>query len=89
MYITAIVFIGYGIGSILASVFVCLPLARFWNRAIPGTCFDLEAFWYTNAAMNITGDIVILILPMYPVWKLHLGRNERMALLGVFGLWLL
>lgn len=42
-----------------ATVFQCIPIERNWNRAIPGTCNNLMAFWFSHSAFNTLMDLVV------------------------------
>lgn len=80
--------IGYGIWVVLGGVFMCTPVSFFWNRSIPGGHCPLDRFWifYMNAAVNITQEFVILLLPMPLLGRLHLLRGQKIALIGMFAL---
>ncbi|MCJ1453889.1 hypothetical protein MMC28_004238 [Mycoblastus sanguinarius] len=76
----------YAFASIIATIFECIPLEKIWKHSLPGTCINLTAFWYSNAAANIIGDFTILCLPMPVVRSLHLGRRQKWGLAMVFAL---
>jgi hypothetical protein len=40
--------------------------------------------WFTNAAINITTDFAIIVLPMPVIRRLQLGRRQKSALIGIF-----
>jgi hypothetical protein len=64
----------------------CIPVPRFWDSTIPGTCIDQNKADPIMGAFNILSDIFLLILPMPLVKSLQLPRKQRMMLYGVFGL---
>ncbi|KAK2740127.1 hypothetical protein FQN57_006242 [Myotisia sp. PD_48] len=76
----------YALGSTIATIFQCNPIAKTWNKALPGTCINLTAFWYANAASNIITDLIILCLPMPVIKMLRLPVRQRIALTMVFAL---
>lgn len=76
----------YAFASVIATIVQCLPIERIWNKKITGSCIDLTAFWYANAAANIIGDIAIFILPMPVIRSLNLPRREKFGLTMVFAL---
>lgn len=76
--------IGYAVASVVATIFQCTPVARTFDHTIPGTCINLTAFWYSNAAANILGDFIILALPVPEVISLHLPLRQRLGLIAVF-----
>ncbi|KAJ6184423.1 hypothetical protein N7519_005724 [Penicillium mononematosum] len=67
----------------------CVPVAKFWNKDLPGNCLSFEALWFFNASMNIVTDIALLVLPMPLLSKLQLPRTQKIALMGVFAIGIL
>ncbi|KAK3356411.1 hypothetical protein B0T25DRAFT_452048 [Lasiosphaeria hispida] len=43
----------------------CRPLNFYWDKTVEGTCFDQPKFYYVDAALNMTTDIIILSLPWF------------------------
>jgi hypothetical protein len=74
----------YCVASVIATVFQCSPLARAFDKSIPGSCIDNSQFWYANAGFSIATDIVILLLPMPLVYGLQIPVGQKVALAGVF-----
>lgn len=50
------------------------------------TCINLTTNWYANAGFSIATDILILLLPMQPLWASNLPVNQKRALMLVFAL---
>jgi hypothetical protein len=76
----------YSTWAIVSGFVNCVPVAKFWDRELPGTCLSFEAVWFFNASMNITTDLTLLVLPMPLVSQLHLPKRQKFALLAVFAL---
>lgn len=74
----------YMISAFFAAVFQCTPVARAWDKSIPGTCISIEMNWYANAGFSITTDAIILLLPIKPILSLKLPVAEKVAVMGVF-----
>ncbi|KAL3470903.1 PTH11-like integral membrane protein [Aspergillus californicus] len=85
-YIVMGVVILYSSWAIVSGFVNCVPVAKFWDREIPGTCLSFEGVWFFNASMNIATDITLLVLPMPLISQLHLPRMQKLALLAVFAL---
>ncbi|CAI7567330.1 unnamed protein product [Penicillium discolor] len=85
-YVLLVIITSYMVGAFFASVFQCTPVARAWNRAIPGSCIDITINWYANAGFSIATDIIILTLPMYPLYKSKIILKRKIALMIVFAL---
>jgi hypothetical protein len=79
------VLICYGCWTVLGSVFMCIPVASFWNQSLPGHCMNKLAFWFSNAALNITTDIMIFAIPMPLLGQLQLPQKQKIGLMFVFG----
>jgi hypothetical protein len=78
--------VSYGISATVATILQCMPIWRVWDKSIPGTCFDLTAFWFANAAYTVATDLILLFMPMRVIWGLQLQRAQKAAVLVVFAL---
>ncbi|KPM41458.1 hypothetical protein AK830_g5070 [Neonectria ditissima] len=67
-------------------VFICIPVEKLWYPELPGRCINQVGTWIANAASTIMTDIIILLLPLQPIWKLQLGKQEKIGLSIAFGL---
>ncbi|KAL1987071.1 hypothetical protein VTN96DRAFT_4945 [Rasamsonia emersonii] len=76
----------YSSWAVVSGYLNCIPVAKFWDRSIPGNCLSFEALWFFNAAMNLITDIALLILPMPVLNALQLPRKQRLALMAVFAI---
>jgi hypothetical protein len=66
---------------------MCLPVAYFWDKAIPGgRCLPEQPVWFGNGALNIATDLMILILPMPTFSKLQLAKKQKIGLMLVLAL---
>ncbi|KAL4947395.1 hypothetical protein BDW69DRAFT_199697 [Aspergillus filifer] len=75
--------------AIISGLLNCLPVTKFWNRELPGTCLSFEVIWFFNASISIATDLVILLLPVPQLSKLRLPWGRRIALFIIFMLgWL-
>lgn len=73
----------YGCWSVLGSIFMCIPIKYFWGIG-EGKCMNKLIFWFTNAALNITTDIVIFAFPMPLIKTLQVARKQKIALTVLF-----
>ncbi|KAL4776722.1 hypothetical protein BDW60DRAFT_174472 [Aspergillus nidulans var. acristatus] len=85
-YIVMGIVIAYSTWAIVSGFVNCVPVAKFWDRELPGHCLSFEALWFFNASMNIATDLTLLILPMPLITQLHLPKRQKLALMGVFAL---
>ncbi|KAK2865109.1 hypothetical protein FQN49_003901 [Arthroderma sp. PD_2] len=76
-----------GFAFIIATVFQCRPVKAFWDRSIPNyTCIDHFSFWMSYSVINIITDFIILCLPIQQIARLQLRKEDKVALIFVFGL---
>ncbi|KXJ96465.1 hypothetical protein Micbo1qcDRAFT_199277 [Microdochium bolleyi] len=67
------------------SVFICRPLALYWDPTLPGQCGNLYALWITTGTLNILTDLAILILPMPYLYGLEIATYRKVVLIATFG----
>lgn len=37
----------------------CLPIQKYWNPSIPGTCIDITAFFYCKSDLDDISNVVV------------------------------
>jgi hypothetical protein len=77
------VVIVYTIWTVFASIFACVPARAFWTKE-KAACINQYAMWFTNAAINIATDFVIILLPIPVIRNLNLGQRQRIGLIAIF-----
>jgi hypothetical protein len=83
--------IGFCTSSIMAfvlvTVFQCQPVSFAWNKSSinGGKCVDYNAAAWANAGINISQDILIVLLPMHELRALQLGRVRKIGVYAMFG----
>lgn len=85
----------YGLGGLIVAwvicitflfIFICVPVQKLWYQDLPGHCINQVGTWIANAASTIFTDLAILFLPIPQVWKLNLGKPEKIAITLAFSL---
>lgn len=76
----------YGTWAILSAFLNCIPVAKFWDDTIQGSCLSKTALWFSNASMHIATDFAILIIPIPALMAIDLPRRQKFALIIMFGL---
>ncbi|KAL4788453.1 hypothetical protein BJX76DRAFT_365745 [Aspergillus varians] len=76
----------YGTWAVLSGFLNCIPVARFWDPTIPGSCLSSKNLWFSNASMHIATDLAILFIPIPALAALELPRKQRVALISIFAL---
>ncbi|KAJ6160920.1 hypothetical protein N7470_004316 [Penicillium chermesinum] len=72
----------YGTWTFISAWLTCVPIAKFWDPTTPGFCFDKEGLWFSNSAIHITTDLLILLYPMPVLKSLQLPKKQKIALMG-------
>lgn len=82
---TQFVIVSSAIAFIIGTIFQCRPVRAFWNQSIAdASCIDQTPWWMSFAIVQITTDVVILILPATQVFKLQISRTKRIGILLAF-----
>ena len=82
--------VGYALGSILVTIMQCMPMAKYFDRSLPGVCINLTRFWYTNAWFNLVTDIVIIAMPSQYLMNMENVKprfRAGLAFLFFLGFW--
>lgn len=71
--------------GLVANSIVCQPFAYFWDKSIPnGRCLDVVAAYRYISIPNIVTDLMMLILPMRPLFKLRVSLPLKLGLIATF-----
>lgn len=76
----------YGTWAVLSAFLNCIPVAKFWDDSIQGSCLSKTALWFSNASMHIATDLAILIIPIPALMAVDLPRRQKFALMIMFAL---
>lgn len=79
------------VASILGTTLQCSPPSFFYNKQQPGSCVRraIHSIGVTNGVLSSVGDMVILVMPIFPLSKLRIDRKTKFGLIGVFSLGIL
>ncbi|KAL8298030.1 hypothetical protein RB597_007015 [Gaeumannomyces tritici] len=65
---------------------LCVPIPAFWDGGVePDFCFDSRKVFITDIALALCTDAVILILPVFLAWPLHLGTWKKVKIALLLG----
>ncbi|OAQ99996.1 hypothetical protein LLEC1_01841 [Akanthomyces lecanii] len=76
----------YCVATTASSIWQCTPIPFAWDKSLHGSCISMITNWYANAGFAIATDVLILSLPMQPIWASKLPVNQKRALMLVFAL---
>ncbi|KAF7590697.1 hypothetical protein BBP40_002533 [Aspergillus hancockii] len=78
----------FTVSGTLALVFQCQPVQAAYDMTIAGaTCYPRTtsyAILMTQGVIMFVQDVLILILPIKPIWELQMPRTKRLTLTGLF-----
>lgn len=74
------------LGFAITSVFQCNPISHFWDRAVEGTCVDVDKFYRSVTPFNLVVDIILVLMPLPTVWQLRATNTRKWALTLLFGI---
>ncbi|RYP51488.1 hypothetical protein DL768_003172 [Monosporascus sp. mg162] len=67
-----------------SSILTCIPVAKYWDDAIPGGCVNRSNLHYGIAGVNIFNDFILLCIPYPFLRRLNISRRAKYILVGVF-----
>lgn len=80
------IILSYMVATVASSIWQCSPIEGAWDKSIKPTCISLTKNWFANAGFSIATDVLILMLPMQPLWASKLPAVQKKALMFVFAL---
>ncbi|KAK6844029.1 hypothetical protein PG987_004889 [Apiospora arundinis] len=77
----------FGMSFSLVAVFQCSPIPFYWEKwdgLHQGTCFDINAMGWSNAAISISLDIWMLAIPLWQLRSLKLHWKKKIGVAAMF-----
>ena len=71
------------------SVFLCDPLQKAFNPALPGHCSKKDVTPYLSGVFNTISDFYILFIPLPFIWGLKMKAGRKLRLMAVFSVGIL
>ncbi|KAK3302661.1 uncharacterized protein B0T15DRAFT_543577 [Chaetomium strumarium] len=69
------------VAVLLVTIFQCTPVHKRWDLQAKGTCVNDNVFYIsTNGVPNIVMDVMILVLPLFEIFKLQVSRAQKIAI---------
>jgi hypothetical protein len=78
-----------GLWTTLSGFFFCVPVHAFWSpyeEVRLTKCLPTAPVWFTNAALQTSTDLIILVMPMPILWKLQLPKRQKWGIIVIFSL---
>jgi hypothetical protein len=81
------IIVAWTIATILAGCLVCRPFAFNWDKTIvDGSCGDQVTPFTVTGIINVVTDVMVILLPMQPLYRLQMALYKKLILASVFGL---
>lgn len=83
-----VILVLYGLWTLFGSIFTCWPVEYYWTFLVPGSegsCMSKGGVTYSNAALNILTDLVLIVIPAPLLWGLQIPKRQRIILMCLFG----
>lgn len=72
------------VAAFFLEIFACAPRAKIFNPLLPGTCLDAAVGDLVAAVFNFVSDVLMLLLPLYAIWKLDIVLKTKVGICAVF-----
>ncbi|KAL8347162.1 hypothetical protein RB601_003292 [Gaeumannomyces tritici] len=73
------------VATTLTATLQCLPVRRYWDPRVRGSCIpSIGRFYISAAAISIFTDVLVLGLPFWVFLDLQMARKLKIAVLAVF-----
>jgi hypothetical protein len=65
--------------------FRCVPTRAIWDKTIPAVCnIDGDKFFLATITTHFILDVIILVLPIFPLSRLRLPLPQKLGVVGSF-----
>lgn len=72
----------HGLIFLLLVIFQCRPIDAIWDKTLNGKCLPVSVvIGFTGAALSITEDFIILLIPIHELWKLQMNRKKKLGII--------
>jgi len=79
MWLASIFVTAVFIAQFLILALQCIPIQALWHDG-PGQCMTTRAAFISTAAMTITCDSIIMLIPVRIIWDLKMNRRRKILL---------
>ena len=80
----AAVILANNIAEVFLSIFQCVPVHKAWNPEVQGSCVNILLAACIPGSINVVSDVFTVLLPLPLIWTLHMERNRKIQLVGIF-----
>ncbi|PWY64969.1 hypothetical protein BO94DRAFT_540919 [Aspergillus sclerotioniger CBS 115572] len=77
--------LAWAVACVLIVCLQCIPLRGYWDKSVPAKCGVNEKDYFLGKSIPDTvTDLFILVIPMHPIWHLHVNRMQKLVLTLTF-----
>ncbi|ORY61508.1 uncharacterized protein BCR38DRAFT_487261 [Pseudomassariella vexata] len=76
-FVAMVVIGSWSFSQLMIAIFICVPVAGFWDQSLGAKCIPTLPEWYQNAAGNIATDIAIFVIPLPALSNLNLPKTQK------------
>lgn len=70
----------------ISAIAICSPRQKTWDKLITTRhCFSTDAVVMATGIFNVISDFAVLILPMFPTWRLQTPLKKKLGIMAIFG----
>lgn len=85
---TCLLNILFGVVFVTAAIFQCSPIHFWWTQYSEnpgnGSCININAMGWSNAAISVVIDVLMIALPLSQVRKLQLHWKKKVGVIVMF-----
>ncbi|KAH6711945.1 hypothetical protein BKA61DRAFT_611860 [Leptodontidium sp. MPI-SDFR-AT-0119] len=79
IYMVMFIAVGYSLCGTFAFLYLCQPIRKLWDFTVPGKCVNISKVFLAGAALNAGTDLIMLLLPVWLLWPLHLPAGQKIG----------
>ena len=72
-----------------AVLFECHPIRATWDPLLATDCVNRNLIVVITAAINVFSDVLIIFMPIWAIWHLHMAPKRKLGASAVFATGLL
>ncbi|KAG5990013.1 hypothetical protein E4U43_004387 [Claviceps pusilla] len=85
-YVLLGIIVAYMVASVGTFIWQYSPIEGICNISLRPTCISWTVHRYANVVCSIVTDVLLLLLPIQPIWQSEWPVNQKRALVLVFAL---
>ncbi|PVI07947.1 hypothetical protein DM02DRAFT_511771 [Periconia macrospinosa] len=71
----------FAISITVTGIMSCLPIERFWDRTVPGSCRDSEQYLLAGVSTTIITDVLVTFIPTWILYSIQMPWKTKAVVL--------